>query len=310
MSTSGEQRHPLTPDVLGLFEQHLRVERARSEHTTKGYLGDLRSLNAALVEAGVHALADIQLSHLRSFLACQAGAGLARSSISRRAASLKTFFAWAHEQGHLTVNPAVRLTAPTPDKHLPGVLGAGQAASLMDLAAVASDDDDPVRIRNRAMVEFLYATGVRVGELCALDAGDLDLSARHARVWGKGGKERMVVFGEPAARATTAYLDGARPRLVTGESGPAVFLGRRGRRVDQRQVRAVVYDLLSHLSDAPDMGPHGLRHSAATHLLDGGADIRTVQEILGHASLATTQIYTHVSTTRLRAAYSQAHPRA
>ncbi|MGB3184323.1 MAG: tyrosine recombinase XerC [Ornithinimicrobium sp.] len=310
MSGSGEVQPALTSDVLDLFARHLRVERARSEHTTRGYLSDLRALDASLTHEGVSSLADIELRHLRSFLAAQAGAGMARSSISRRAASIKTFFGWAHEQGYLQHNPATRLTAPSPTKHLPGVLAAGQATALMDLAAVASDDDDPLHIRNRAMVEFLYATGVRVGELCGLNVDDIDLGARHARVLGKGKKERMVVFGAPAADAAAAYLASARPRLATADSGPATFLGRRGRRVDQRQVRAVVHDLLSHLKDAPDLGPHGLRHSAATHLLDGGADIRTVQEILGHASLATTQLYTHVSTRRLRAAYSQAHPRA
>ncbi len=300
----------LTPDVLGLFERHLLVEQARSEHTTRAYLSDLRALDASLTHEGLHALRDIELRHLRSFLAAQAGAGLARSSISRRAASVKTFFAWALEQGYLSQDPATRLTAPGSTKHLPGVLGAGQAAALMDLAAVASDDDDPLHIRNRAMVEFLYATGVRVSELCGLDLDDIDLHARHARVLGKGKKERMVVFGAPSADATAAYLDSARPRLATADSGSATFLGRRGRRVGQRQVRETVHELLSHVQDAPDLGPHGLRHSAATHLLDGGADIRTVQEILGHASLATTEIYTHVSTRRLRAAYSQAHPRA
>jgi len=193
---------------------------------------------------------------------------------------------------------------------LPQVLAADQASALMDLAAVASDDADPVSVRNRAMVEMLYATGMRVGELCGLDIDDVDMVARHARVLGKGDKQRMVVFGTPAALALTAYLESGRALLAHASSGPGLFLGRRGRRVDQRQVRSVVHELLAHLPDAPTLGPHGLRHSAATHLLDGGADIRTVQEVLGHASLATTQIYTHVSTSRLKSAYRQAHPRA
>ncbi len=297
-------------EVKAAFEVYLRVERGRSVHTVRGYLGDLAALDDTLGDSGVTALAEIDLSHLRAFLAAQSHAGLARSSISRRAASVKTFFGWAQRTGWIDVDPSARLKAPGRDQHLPDVLAVDQAASLMDLAAVASDDDDPVRIRNRAMVELLYATGMRVGELCGLDVDDVEVPDLQARVLGKGGKERMVVFGDPAGRVLETYVREARPRLRQELSGAALFLGRRGRRVDQRQVRAVVHDLLAHLPDAPDLGPHGLRHSAATHLLDGGADIRTVQEVLGHASLATTQIYTHVSTARLRSAYQQAHPRA
>ena len=302
----------ITVEMCQEFERHLRVEQSRSPHTIRGYLGDLAALDRALIEMAVPSLGLVTLAHLRSFLADQSRAGLARSSVARRAASVKTFFAWATSSGRLTVDPAVRLKAPGKERHLPGVLGSDQAGALMDLAAVAADDDDPIRARDRAVVELLYATGMRVGELCSLDSPDIDTAACHARVLGKGNKERMVVFGAPAARAVDTYVRHARPRLVTGRTvdTPALFLGRRGRRVDQRQVRTVVHSLLRELPDSPDLGPHGLRHSAATHLLDGGADIRTVQEILGHASLATTQIYTHVSTGRLRAAYRQAHPRA
>ncbi len=296
--------------VLADFERHLSVEQGRSVHTVRGYLGDLAALDTVLQAQGVADLKAVRLEDLRAFLAAQSRAGLARSSISRRAASVKTFFGWAVSTKRIVVDPSVRLSAPSKNRHLPQVLAADQANALMDLAAVASDDDDPVAIRNRAMVELLYATGMRVGELCGLDVADVDVAARHARVLGKGDKQRMVVFGTPAAEALSCYLDGARPRLRQEISGLALFLGRRGRRVDQRQVRSVVHTLLAHLPDAPTLGPHGLRHSAATHLLDGGADIRTVQEVLGHSSLATTQIYTHVSTGRLRSAYRQAHPRA
>jgi integrase/recombinase XerC len=210
----------------------------------------------------------------------------------------------------VATDPALRLAAPGRDKHLPGVLRPEQATRLLDLAAVASDDEDPVHVRNRAMLELLYASGIRVGELTGLDVDDVDLEVGTARVLGKGDKERIVPFGAPAADAVTLWLRASRPVLATAESGAALFLGRRGRRVDQRQVRSSLQDLLVHLPDTPPMGPHGLRHSAATHLLEGGADLRTVQELLGHSSLATTQIYTHVSVDRLRAAYQQAHPRA
>lgn len=297
-------------DVLADFAQHLRTERGRSEHTVRAYLGDLRSLDGALGARGVRALDQVQLAELRAWLGSQATHGAARSTVSRRSASVKTFFRWALRRGLLQHDPALRLAAPRKDRHLPGVLGAAQAVQLMDLAAVASDDDDPIRIRDRAVVELLYATGIRVGELAGLDVDDIDLIDQTVRVLGKGDKQRVVPFGAPAGDALHTYVTRARPRLATTHSGAAAFLGRRGRRIDQRQVRSTVHTLLSHLHDAPDLGPHGLRHSAATHLLDGGADVRTVQEVLGHASLATTQIYTHVSTDRLRAAYRQAHPRA
>jgi integrase/recombinase XerC len=199
--------------------------------------------------------------------------------------------------------------APRRGGRLPAVLRQAQAALLLDVAAVAADDDDPIHIRNRAILELLYASGIRVGELVATDIDDLDLTHDVVRVIGKGDKERVVPFGIPARRAAQDWL-AARGRLVTPQSGPALFLGRRGRRVDPRQVREVVHALLAHLPDAPDLGPHGLRHSAATHLLEGGADLRVVQELLGHASLATTQLYTHVSVDRLRRSYEQAHPRA
>lgn len=297
-------------EALAAFEQHLLVEKGRSANTARAYLGDLRSLLAHLDEQGVAGLADVRLADLRSWLAAQGDAGATRATVSRRAAAARTFFRWAVRTGRLPQDPSVRLVAPGRDKHLPGVLRQRQAGELMELAAVASDDADPVAVRDRAAIELLYASGMRVGELTGLDVDDVDLSVGTARVLGKGGKERIVPFGAPAAEAVGAWLRTARPQLVTAESGPALFLGRRGRRVDQRQVRAALQRLLEHLPDAPHLGPHGLRHSAATHLLEGGADLRTVQELLGHSSLATTQIYTHVSVDRLRAAYEQTHPRA
>jgi integrase/recombinase XerC len=296
--------------LLEAFVQHLRMEKGRSVHTVRAYLGDLRGLLAHLEQQGVTALPEVRLADLRSWLGAQGGAGASRSTVSRRAAAAKTFFRWLTRTGRIPTDPSLRLAAPGKDHHLPGVLRQPQATELMDLAAVAADDEDPVHLRNRAMLELLYASGMRVGELTGLDVDDVDLVARTARVLGKGDRERIVPFGLPAAEAVTAWLSGGRPRLVTGDSGPAMFLGRRGRRVDQRQVRSSLHELLTHLPDTPAMGPHGLRHSAATHLLEGGADLRTVQELLGHASLATTQIYTHVSVDRLRAAYQQAHPRA
>lgn len=304
----GEQVVP--PDVLEAFRRHLAAERNRSEHTVRAYLGDVTAMAQAMATAGVSSLSDITLADLRAWLGAQAASGAAPSTVARRSAAVRTFLRWAKRTGRIESDPALRLGAPRRGRSLPGVLKQAEAEQLMDLAAVAADDADPVHLRDRAMVELLYASGMRVGELTGLDVDDLDLPGRVARVLGKGSKERTVPFGAPAADALRSWLEHGRPSLATGESGPALFLGVRGRRVDQRQVRAVVHELLTHLPEAADLGPHGLRHSAATHLLEGGADLRTVQELLGHSSLATTQIYTHVSVDRLRAAYRQAHPRA
>lgn len=307
---AAEQQGPLDPEVMTAFERHLLVEKGRSEHTVRAYLGDLRALSTFLAVRGVRGIGDVRLADLRAWLGSLGAAGGSRSSVSRRAAATKTFFRWAQRTGRVGSDPSLRLVAPGKEKHLPGVLRAPQARQLMDLAALAADDDDPLHLRNRAMLELLYASGMRVGELTGLDVDDVDLEAGTARVLGKGDKERIVPFGVPATEAITAWLTGGRPQLATSGSAAALFLGRRGGRVDQRQVRSTLHDLLAHLPDTPPMGPHGLRHSAATHLLEGGADLRTVQELLGHASLATTQIYTHVSVERLRSAYQQAHPRA
>jgi integrase/recombinase XerC len=298
------------PEALAAFERHLRAERGRSVHTVRAYV---RDVSVFLAEVGVgddEGLRAVTLADLRAWLGALSRRGSARSSIARTSASLRAFFGWLERTGRIGTDPSLRLTAPSRHRTLPPVLTQRSAAALLDVAAVAADDDDPVHLRDRAAVELLYATGVRVGELVGLDVDDVDLSVDVLRVVGKGDKERRVPFGAPARRAVLEWLDHGRPRLAGPGSGPALLLGRRGRRVDQRQVRAVVHELLRHVPDAADLGPHGLRHSAATHLLEGGADLRMVQELLGHASLATTQIYTHVSVDRLKRSYAQAHPRA
>jgi len=297
-------------EVLAAFERHLHSERGRSEHTTRAYLGDVRSLVSFLGETGVADLADVRLQDLRAWLAQQAQAGAARSTIARRSAAVRTFLAWATQTGRIDADPSLRLVAPKRGSHLPEVLRQADATALLDVAAVASDDQDPIHLRDRAALELLYASGIRVGELAALDIDDVDLDRNVVRVMGKGGKERTVPFGVPAREALVAWLELGRPQLAVAGSGAALLLGRRGRRADPRQIRSALHELLRHVPDAPDIGPHGLRHSAATHLLEGGADLRLVQELLGHASLATTQIYTHVSVDRLKQSYRQAHPRA
>jgi integrase/recombinase XerC len=312
-SDVGGERVPAAPDwavleALESFAGYLDAERGRSEHTQRAYLGDVRDLLGFSATRGP-GLEAITLPVLRSWLAAMTGAGRARSTIARRAAAARAFCAWAARTGRIADDPAVRLAAPRRDRVLPQVLTQPEAARLLDVAEAAVTVADPVSLRDLAAVELLYASGIRVGELVGLDVDDVDLGRRVVRVLGKGAKERVVPFGVPAERAVHAWLRDARPLLVTVASGPALLLGRRGRRVDQRQIRAVVRGLAQSL-DGADVGPHGLRHSAATHLLDGGADLRAVQELLGHATLATTQIYTHVSVERLKTTYEQAHPRA
>jgi len=261
-------------------------------------------------EQGIHDVSGLRLSDLRSWLAHQSETGAARATIARRAASARAFLRWATRTGLIDTDPSLRLVAPKRLQTLPGVLKQDEVSTLLDVAAIASDDQDALHLRDRAMLELLYASGIRVGELVGLDIDDVDFASNVVRVMGKGAKERTVPFGGPAAIALQGWLQLGRGQVVSAASGAALFLGRRGGRVDPRQVRGAVHQLLQHVPEAPDLGPHGLRHSAATHLLEGGADLRAVQEMLGHASLATTQIYTHISVERLRRSYQQAHPRA
>lgn len=296
--------------ILERFRRHLQGERARSAHTVRAYLADAESLLHFAAAEGTAELGDMDLGTLRRWLGSQSSAGSSRASLARRAATARSFTAWALREELIEVDPGVRLKAPKREKSLPGVLGRQQMDRVFEGLSGAAAQGDPVTLRNRAMVELLYATGVRVGELTGLDIDDFDPDRRTLRVLGKGNKERTVPYGLPAALAVDDWLLRGRPRLVRDGSGPALFLGTRGGRVDQRQVRDVVKHVLDTLGDTSATGPHALRHSAATHLLDGGADLRAVQEILGHSSLATTQIYTHVSVDRLRKSYQQAHPRA
>ena len=351
------------------FERHLRLERNRSAHTVRAYLGDVVAYLHHLQQLGGVSVAHIDLVSLRGWLGMQRAAGASRATIARRSASLRTFCAWAHRAGLTSCDAGQLLASPKPHRTLPSVLRVDQAAALMQAApdepaptatgapapareparagdatpdadtaaddSAAADDSDSgdsaamhgraprddadpaaaarecaVRSRDRLVLEFLYATGIRVSELCGLDIDDLDRRRRVVRVLGKGAKERTVPFGVAADRAVGEWLRDGRPILARPGSGAALLLGARGGRIDPRTVRRIVHWRVAAVTGAPDIGPHGLRHSAATHLLEGGADLRTVQELLGHADLATTQIYTHVSIERLRSIYRQAHPRA
>jgi len=301
---------PACADALNDFRRHLEAERDLSAHTVRAYLGDASSLLAHAAGVGASGPAQLDVRVLRSWLGAQAAAGAARSTLARRAAAAKVFTAWCHRRGTLACDPGLLLGSARRHRTLPGILRPGQAEALMDLGAAAAGDGSPGALRDSAVLELLYASAVRVGELVGLDIDDYDRSRRVVRVLGKGRKERTVPIGLPAARAMDAWLERGRPHLATGASGPAAFVGDRGGRLDQRAVRRLVHAMVAGVPGAPDLGPHGLRHSAATHLLEGGADLRSVQEMLGHATLATTQIYTHVSVERLKATYEQAHPRA
>lgn len=298
-------------NLLKIFERHLKNERNLSTHTVRAYCGDLSSLVQYLEKLGVSDISTLELAHLRSWLANQNIRGGARTTISRRAVSVRLFTKWAFKNNYLAADVGASLATPKGHRTLPGVLDVNSATQAMDsLAARASDEETPLSLRDVAMVELLYATGARVSELCGLDIGDIDFNRNTIRVLGKGNKERTIPMGKPAVQALEIWLSKGREELATVLSANAVFLGARGGRIDQRTVRGVVYEALSAIEGIERMGPHGLRHSAATHLLEGGADLRTVQEILGHASLATTQIYTHVSTARLHKVFKNAHPRA
>jgi integrase/recombinase XerC len=297
--------------LLAAFTRHLEIERNLSIHTIRAYRGDLESLIAHLENIGVNNISQLELVHLRSWLANQQVKGGARTTLSRRAVSVRLFTKWAVKNKYLEKDVAATLATPKGHRTLPEVLGIGDAKIAMDsMATRAAEEETPIAVRDVAMVEMLYASGARVAELCGLDLTDIDYDRQTIRVLGKGNKERTIPVGNPAMRALDNWLKSGRDIIKNSLSGNAVFLGARGKRIDQRTVRTVVYNALQAIEGIERMGPHALRHSAATHLLEGGADLRTVQEILGHASLATTQIYTHVSTERLQKVFKQAHPRA
>lgn len=333
------RRRPRRGDLLGIraelpdpvgqvvtgYERHLALERGLSPHTVRAYVGDVLSMlgflyglpadgspsqGGGVARSGRGGFERLDLRVLRAWLAEQRATGASRTTLSRRTAAVRTFTAWAHRRGHLPADPGMRLVAPKRHRTLPAVLRQDQAADLLRASASGAAERDAVALRDHALLELLYATGVRVSELCGLDVDDVDLHRNVIRVLGKGGKERTVPFGVPARRAVRAWLDAGRPALARSDSPPALLLGVRGQRFQPASVRRIVRQASGVLPDAPVMGPHGLRHTAATHLLEGGADLRSVQELLGHATLATTQLYTHVTVERLKAIHDRTHPRS
>lgn len=309
METLRTGRTPLEQDIED-FGVALRLERGSSANTVRSYASDLHDLAAHAARQGVTAAGDLDLELLRDWMWRASQARLAPATLARRSAAVRGFGAWLVREGRIEADPAARLRAPRAGAHLPRVLAREQMSALLDGLAARAAEDDPVALRDLAAVELLYASALRVSELTGLDVGDVDASRLTARVVGKGDRERVVPFGVPAAEALDAYVTRGRPRLVTPRTGAALLLGARGGRLGSRAVYGLVASLLEGIPGSGPQGPHALRHTAATHLLDGGADLRTVQEMLGHASLGTTQIYTHVSVDRLRRSYVGAHPRA
>ncbi|RIJ51800.1 tyrosine recombinase XerC [Clavibacter lycopersici] len=300
---------PLEADIAA-FATSMDRERGSAAHTVRAYSSDLRDLAAHAARQGVTTSAGLDLEVLRDWLWRGSQARLAPATLARRSAAVRGFGAWLLRTGRVEADPAVRLKAPRAGAHLPRVLAREQMSGLLAGLAARAAEDDPAALRDLAVIELLYASALRVSELTGLELADVDASRLTVRVIGKGDRERVVPFGVPAAEALDAYVTRGRPRVVSSRTGTALFLGARGGRLGARAVYGLVASLLGDIPGSGPQGPHALRHTAATHLLDGGADLRTVQEMLGHASLGTTQIYTHVSVERLRRSYEGAHPRA
>jgi len=322
---------PLPPAMaaaLAAFERYLRSERSLSPHTVRAYAGDISSMLEHASRQGVDTPEGLGVTELRGWLAIQHESGAARATLARRGAAARSFTAFAYRRGWLATDPGPRLGTLKTRRALPHVLRQDEMAAVLagldkagrqaEAATATSPPADAasqateaaVALRDAAVLELFYATGIRVSELCGLDPVHLDRGRRTVRVRGKGDKERTVPVGVPALAAVDRWLAAGRPALATAASGSALFLGVRGGRLDPRTARRIVHERLREAGATRDTGPHGIRHSTATHLLEGGADLRSVQEILGHSSPATTQIYTHVSIERLKSSYRQAHPRA
>lgn len=303
---------PTLQEAISAYTTHLRAVVGRSENTIKSYRSDLMAACEGLDE-----LEEFTLDRARDVLGWQADSGAARSSIARMASSMKGFGAFLVHKGWVESNPVAALKAPSPQRTLPRVLRVDQATEILEAARTRATEsvEDPFAIRDWVLLETLFATGVRVSELVGINLNDIDDARRLLRVTGKGNKSRAVPYGQTLSEALDLWLP-ARARALSAlgkthsASANPLFIGKRGGRLDQRQARTVVNRLTG--VDGPDavVSPHAIRHSTATAVLDGGADLRVVQELLGHASMNTTQIYTHVSNDRLRAVYDQAHPRS
>jgi len=297
-----------THELVDAFLEHLRRVRNLSPNTVAAYARDLAQFEDFLGRSGIDDLAVVDHKILRSFLANQQARGYARSTVSRRCACLRAFFHFLAETGALERDPATTLSFPVGGRRLPRYLTEPETESLVENPPTQGE----LALRDNAIIEVLYATGIRVGELCGLKLPDVELEAGTIRVVGKGDRERVALLGRPAARALENYITGERALLAerSGASGEFVFLGKRGSPIDQRQVRRIVERIAQALVTGGNVSPHTFRHTFATHMLAHGADLRAVQELLGHQNVATTQIYTHLTRAEIRKAYEKSHPRA
>lgn len=297
-------------DAWGVY---LRANLAVSEHTLRAYVSDLRSFTTycQVDELSTENIRRVvTLRAIRAWLASLVQQGKSRSTISRRTASIRSFTAWAYRRGYLDSDPGLLVTSARGDQKLPQVQTPSDTAELLSYAATcAREENSPAAIRDWTILETIYATGIRVSEVCSLDTTSIDQQGMTLRVIGKGNKERVVPFTRACLSALQAWLSHGRPSLAIPEAGRALFVGDKGRRIDPRVIRAMIHRMCAQ-AGVRDLAPHALRHTAATHILAGGADLRAVQEMLGHSSLQTTQRYTHVDAQRLSAIYKQAHPRA
>ncbi|HEY4558605.1 MAG TPA: tyrosine recombinase XerC [Enteractinococcus sp.] len=309
-------------ELIEEYCHYLQYEMNRSDHTIRSYRSDLLGLASDLQgdrsgnEEPPPVFREVTLDDFRNWLAQLTRHGMSRTTIARKTTTVRQFMSWLVRQGFREDNPAARLVTSKQASQLPDTLSQNQMRQALDtLHAKAmgpeGEPEDPIALRDVAMIEVLYATGIRVAELEGLDIDDIDFTRSMIKVTGKGNKQRVVPLTAPAVKSLQHWLSRGRAEvLADNHETPAVFLGARGRRIGARQIREVVNNILQTLGSTSASGVHVLRHTAATHLLDGGADLRTVQELLGHESLQTTQLYTHVSIDRLRQGYQQAHPRA
>jgi integrase/recombinase XerC len=291
------------------FTLELAIGKGFSSHTIKAYQSDVADLRGFLTRKDLDSIEQVNLDNLRDWLWFVSEQGLAKSTISRKSAAIRAFTAWLFKNGKLEQDPGLRLRSPKSQRTLPKVVSRSTLDEVFDDLTAKATEDNPNGIRDLLVVEILYASGIRVSELTGLNLQDVDYGRQILSVMGKGSKQRMVPYGQPAADALANWIRVGRNQFANEKSGDALLINSRGQRLGVRQAYALVANLLRETATGV-AGPHALRHSAATHLLDGGADLRAVQELLGHSSLATTQIYTHVSVERLKQGYLKAHPRA
>ncbi len=292
--------------LLNDFKRYLEIERHASQYTLRNYLHDLRHFINYAVKENIATLEDVDIQLLRRYIASLLEEGYEKSSIARKLSALRSFYSYLIQVNIIAKNPLLTISSPKLTKRLPAFLSSDEVNKLI----MTPDISTPLGMRDKAMLELLYASGLRVSEIASLDIVNVNLEEREVRVLGKGSKERITLMGKPAVNAIDCYLREGRPKLIGQRSTDALFLNRYGRRLSKRSIQQTLSRYATAAGFTKRVFPHMIRHSFATHLLDGGADLRVVQELLGHVSLSTTQIYTHVTQTQARKVYLASHPRA